>query len=121
MRAFSSRDWRLVAAVNPFMSVSITATFSVRIRKRRASHAGRNRSRRASPHAGSVLHADRDPDVALLGLSFPNEQDAAFAAAAAFAPLTSAEMAETRRRAADAIAGKGPVWWDPPRAARGHG
>ena len=32
MRAFSSRDWRLVAAVKPFMSVSITATFSVRIR-----------------------------------------------------------------------------------------
>jgi aryl-alcohol dehydrogenase-like predicted oxidoreductase len=54
-----------------------------------------------------------DPDVALLGLSFPNEQDAAFAAAAAFRPMTTAEMAETRRRAARAIEGKGPVWWDP--------
>jgi hypothetical protein len=56
-----------------------------------------------------------DPDVALLGLSFPNEQDAAFAAAAAFTPMTSAEMAETRRRAARAIEEKGPIWWDPPR------
>ncbi len=59
-----------------------------------------------------------DPDVALLGLSFPNEQDAAFAAVEAFAPMSSAEMAETRRRAAHAIEGKGAVWWDPPRAAR---
>jgi aryl-alcohol dehydrogenase-like predicted oxidoreductase len=58
-----------------------------------------------------------DPDVALLGLSFPNEQDAAFAAAEAFVPLGSAEMAETRRRAARAMAGKGAVWWDPPRPA----
>jgi len=55
-----------------------------------------------------------DPDVALLGLSFPNEQDAAFAAAAAFTPMTSAEMAATRRRAARAVEGKGPVWWNPP-------
>jgi aryl-alcohol dehydrogenase-like predicted oxidoreductase len=62
-----------------------------------------------------------DPDVALLGLSFPNEQDAAFAAAAAFRPMSSAEMAETRRRAARAIEGKGDVWWDPPREARGKG
>jgi aryl-alcohol dehydrogenase-like predicted oxidoreductase len=60
-----------------------------------------------------------DPDVALLGLSFPNEQDAAFAAAAAFRPMTSAEMAETRRRAARAMEGKGAVWWDPPRAREG--
>jgi len=60
-----------------------------------------------------------DPDVALLGLSLPSEQDAAFAAAEAFAPMSSAEMAETRRRAAHAVEGKGAVWWDPPRAARG--
>ncbi len=60
-----------------------------------------------------------DPDVALLGLSFPNEQDAAFAAAAAFTPMSSAEMAETRRRAVRAVEGKGPVWWDPPRPAQG--
>ena len=58
-----------------------------------------------------------DPDVALLGLSFPNEQDAAFAAAEAFRPMSSAEMAETRRRAARAVEGKGAVWWNPrPRA-----
>ena len=54
------------------------------------------------------------PDVALLGLSFPNEQDAVFAALAGFQPLTPEQMAETRRRAAQAIDGKGPCWWDPP-------
>jgi hypothetical protein len=55
-----------------------------------------------------------DPDVALLGLSFPNEQDAAFAAAAAFRPMDEAELAETRRLAAEAVQGKGAVWWNPP-------
>jgi len=55
-----------------------------------------------------------DPDVALLGLSFPNEQDAALAAAAAFdAPLAPAELARVRARAAEAMAGKGAVWWNP--------
>lgn len=54
-----------------------------------------------------------DPDVALLGLSFPNEQDAAFAAARSFAPLAPAELAAIRARAADARAGKGPCWWNP--------
>ncbi|MBM3961685.1 MAG: aldo/keto reductase [Planctomycetes bacterium] len=54
-----------------------------------------------------------DPDVALLGLSFPNEQDAAWAAAAAFAPMDAAELAATRTAAAAAIAGKGDVWWNP--------
>jgi len=54
-----------------------------------------------------------DPDVALLGMSFPNEQDAAFAAAAAFAPLTKQELEDLRRRAAEAIEGKGPCWWNP--------
>ncbi len=54
-----------------------------------------------------------DPDVALLGLSFPNEQDAAWAAAANFTPMTPAEMADLRKRAADAIASKGRVWWNP--------
>jgi aryl-alcohol dehydrogenase-like predicted oxidoreductase len=54
-----------------------------------------------------------DPDVALLGLSFPNEQDAAFAAAASFTPCTAAEMEEVRGRAASAILGKGPCWWNP--------
>ncbi len=55
-----------------------------------------------------------DPDVALLGLSFPNEQDAAFAAAAAFDQMTPAEMDDLRRRARTAIEGKGRCWWDPP-------
>ncbi|MFB3890676.1 MAG: aldo/keto reductase [Phycisphaerae bacterium] len=54
-----------------------------------------------------------DPDVALLGMSFPNEQDAAFAAAADFKPLTPAEMAEIEARAARAIEGKGNCWWNP--------
>ena len=54
-----------------------------------------------------------DPDVALLGLSFPNEQDEAFAAARAFRPLTPAEMARVRERAVDAIRDKGPAWWNP--------
>jgi 1-deoxyxylulose-5-phosphate synthase len=55
-----------------------------------------------------------DPDVALLGLSFRNEQDAAFAAAAAFEPLTAEGLADVRRRAAEAIRGKGACWWNPP-------
>jgi 1-deoxyxylulose-5-phosphate synthase len=54
-----------------------------------------------------------DPDVALLGLSFPNEQDAAFAAARSFRPLPPSEMARVRERAAVAIRDKGPVWWNP--------
>jgi aryl-alcohol dehydrogenase-like predicted oxidoreductase len=54
-----------------------------------------------------------DPDVALLGMSFPNEQDAAFAAVRSYAPLGEAEMADIRTRAAAAIAGKGAVWWNP--------
>jgi aryl-alcohol dehydrogenase-like predicted oxidoreductase len=54
-----------------------------------------------------------DPDVALLGLSFPNEQDAAFEAAADFAPLPGSEMERIRRRAAEAVRGKGPCWWNP--------
>ena len=58
-----------------------------------------------------------DPDVALLGLSFPNEQDAAFAAAVEFKPLSDVQMAEVRRRAIEAIAGKGPCWWNPPLPA----
>jgi aryl-alcohol dehydrogenase-like predicted oxidoreductase len=54
-----------------------------------------------------------DPDVALLGMSFENEQDAALAAAAAFQPLSPGQIAEVRRKAALAIEGKGAVWWDP--------
>lgn len=54
-----------------------------------------------------------DPDVALLGLSYPNEQDAAFEAARAFEPLSADEMETVRRRAAVARVAKGPCWWNP--------
>jgi aryl-alcohol dehydrogenase-like predicted oxidoreductase len=54
-----------------------------------------------------------DPDVALLGLSFPNEQDQAFAAARTFAPLPPERMADIRRRAIAARKDKGPCWWNP--------
>lgn len=53
-----------------------------------------------------------DPDVALLGLSFPNEQDAAFAAAAGFAPLSAGRMMRLRARAAEAVREKGACWWN---------
>jgi aryl-alcohol dehydrogenase-like predicted oxidoreductase len=55
-----------------------------------------------------------DPDVALLGLSFPNEQDAAFSAASGFRPYAPHEMEELRARALDAVRNKGPCWWNPP-------
>lgn len=54
-----------------------------------------------------------DPDVALLGLSFPNEQDAAFAAARDFAPLTASQLSSLRERAEVATNGKGAAWWNP--------
>ena len=54
-----------------------------------------------------------DPDVALLGLSFPNEQDLAFAAARDFVPLAPARMDDIRRRAVEARRDKGPCWWNP--------
>ena len=55
-----------------------------------------------------------DPDVALLGMSFENEQDAALAAASAFRPMTAEELRHTRERAALAMRGKGKAWWNPP-------
>lgn len=54
-----------------------------------------------------------DPDVALLGMSFADEQDAAFAAYQSFKPLTAAQMADTRKQAAVAVQGKGEIWWNP--------
>jgi aryl-alcohol dehydrogenase-like predicted oxidoreductase len=54
-----------------------------------------------------------DPDVALLGLSTPLEQEAAFEAAERYTPPSPDELAELRARAAWAIRGKGPTWWDP--------
>jgi 1-deoxyxylulose-5-phosphate synthase len=64
---------------------------------------------------GDCLHytLTLDPDVALLGLSFPNEQDQAFAAARTFAPLSHEQMAEVRRQAVEARRDKGPCWWNP--------
>jgi 1-deoxyxylulose-5-phosphate synthase len=58
-----------------------------------------------------------DPDVALLGLSTPAEQDAAFRAARDARPLDSAAMHRLRLRAAAASEGKGTSWWNPPIAA----
>lgn len=54
-----------------------------------------------------------DPDVALLGMSFPNEQDAALAAASRFRPLSGVELSDVRRRAEEAVRGKGECWWNP--------
>ena len=54
-----------------------------------------------------------DPDVALLGMSFANEQDAVFAAYASFAPLSEAQLVDIKTRAVQARAGKGPCWWNP--------
>ena len=53
------------------------------------------------------------PDVALLGLSFANEQEQAFAAASTFAPLSPARMEAIRLRAIEARRDKGPCWWNP--------
>jgi 1-deoxyxylulose-5-phosphate synthase len=55
-----------------------------------------------------------DPDVALLGLSFTNEQDTAFAAAEAFQPLSEGELTKLRVRAALSMTHKGAAWWNPP-------
>ena len=68
---------------------------------------------------GECLHytLTLDPDVALLGLSFPNEQDAAFAAARTFQPLGAEQMEDIRRRAVEARQDKGPCWWNPNPAA----
>lgn len=54
-----------------------------------------------------------DPDVTLLGMSFPSEQDAAFAAAASFRPLSQAQLQAIRAEARVAIANKGKCWWNP--------
>ena len=55
-----------------------------------------------------------DPDVALLGLNDPTEQDAAFAAVKAFAaPLDPAQIATIRQLAVAAVVHKGPCRWNP--------
>lgn len=55
-----------------------------------------------------------NPDVTLLGLSFVNEQDAAFRAFQSFQPLETEQLKEIASRAVQAIAGKGKCWWNPP-------
>lgn len=54
-----------------------------------------------------------DPDVTLLGLSYPNEQDAAFAAVRDYMPLSPSAMEQIRCRAISARKDKGPCWWNP--------
>jgi len=53
------------------------------------------------------------PDVALLGMSFPNEQDVVMQAWQSFSPLNAGELASIRSRAIEAVQGKGPCWWNP--------
>jgi len=54
-----------------------------------------------------------DPDVALLGMSFANEQDDALAAYRDFRPLDDARMTVIRAKAVVARSDKGPCWWNP--------
>jgi 1-deoxyxylulose-5-phosphate synthase len=54
-----------------------------------------------------------DPDVALLGMSFANEQDEALAAAENFQALSPQEMRRIEQRAAAAVVGKGLCHWNP--------
>ena len=53
------------------------------------------------------------PDVALLGMSFPNEQDAVMEALRSFIPLGADELSNIRVRAKASIEGKGKCWWNP--------
>ena len=91
---------------------------SVRPRGKRSSGGHDAATAPQLPHLGvtDCVHytLTLDPDVALLGCSFPNEQDAAWAAARTFTPLPAARMDAVRADAAQAIAGKGSVWWNPP-------
>ena len=56
--------------------------------------------------------------MALLGLSFPNEQDAAFRAFEELRPLGKEQLKEIEGLAAQAIEGKGRCWWN---AEKGEG
>lgn len=82
------------------------------------SSGGKNHSEPLLPHL-SVAECMNytltcDPDVTLLGLSFPNEQDIAFEVAEKFKPLLPQQMADIKQRAAEAIKGKGNCWWGDP-------
>lgn len=54
-----------------------------------------------------------NPDVTLLGMSFPNEQDAVFRAFEKYQPLDALKLKEIERRAVQAIECKGNCWWNP--------
>jgi aryl-alcohol dehydrogenase-like predicted oxidoreductase len=54
-----------------------------------------------------------DPDVALLGMSYVNEQDEALAAVERFESLGPDEMRDIQRRASTAVQGKGVCHWNP--------
>ena len=54
-----------------------------------------------------------DPDVTLLGMSFPNEQDEVMQSYESFKPLDADALAAIRLRASQAIEGKGRCWWNP--------
>jgi aryl-alcohol dehydrogenase-like predicted oxidoreductase len=54
-----------------------------------------------------------DPDVTLLGMSFQNEQDAAFEVAKKFKPLPQEQMNDIKQLAAKAVKDKGDCWWNP--------
>lgn len=56
-----------------------------------------------------------DPDVALLGMSSDAEQDAALDAVREYAPLNEDAREDVVKRAAKAVEGTGPVWWNPSR------
>lgn len=54
-----------------------------------------------------------DPDVTLLGLCFPNEQDIAFETAKSFKPLSADKMNHIKEFAVETVKDKGPCWWNP--------
>lgn len=88
------------------------------IRPRGKVSSGGTSAKPALPHmtVQECLHytLTHDPDVALLGLSFPNEQDAAFAAARSFRKLTPGKLKIVEKKALTAIRGKGDIWWGKP-------
>ncbi len=75
----------------------------------------------AEPHLPRLSVADclhytltQNPDVTLLGMSFPNEQDAVFRALETFRPLGADQLKDIEAQAEQAIEGKGNCWWNPP-------
>ena len=54
-----------------------------------------------------------DTDVAVLGMSYPNEQDAVLQAFRDCRPLANEQLDDIRRGAAKAVEGNGGCWWNP--------